>query len=1109
MAPTSACPKCGDELAADAPSGICPKCLLQAGLDGSLSEAESAAEAQTLPTDIQGSAASASVSLSGTKVRYFGEYELLEEIARGGMGVVYKARQVKLNRIVAVKMILAGELANQADVERFYTEARAAANLHHPGIVAIHEVGQHDGQHYFSMDYVAGESLANRIARGPLPAREAVTLTKTVAQAVSFAHVEGVIHRDLKPANILLDAQGEPHVTDFGLAKHVRGETGSSERKTAIATAESLTATGQVLGTPSYMPPEQAVGKTKEIGPRSDVYSLGAVLYCTLTGRPPFQAASTLDTLLQVLDRDPVSPQAINSAVPRDLETICLKCLEKDPQHRYASAKDLVDELQRFLDGKPIKARPISAAARAWRWCRRKPALAAAGALAATAILATVVLAVSFAIYQSRVADYNRRTLAENHFDKGQSLCEEGDVARGMFWFVRSLQTAPRGATDLQRAIRAGLGVWHAPGARLRMVWDHQAGTGVSAITFSTDGKTLLTAYNGHTVQLWDPATGKPIGGRIRHNGHQDSQGFSPDGKMFAVGSNDQDVAAVLWDTATGKPIRQLRLRQEDLPQPGMNGSARRTAFSPDGKTLLAGCWGGTVQLWDVATGNPIGPAFRDNEGDRKLHKDWVEDVAISPDGKVVATASRDKTARLWDATTGKPMCEPLPHESWVVAVAFSPDGKTLLTGCSSGAQLWDTDTGKPLGDPLIHPGIYAVAISPDGTLLLTGSNDRTARLWDVATHKLIGVPLRHDHYVEAVAFSPDGKTAATAGGRDIRLWDLPKSSQPAEIILRHDNPVTAAAFSPDGSMVGTGSYSDYENRTRNDPPPSSEARLWDAATGEPLGDPLPRQPHQERPLKAAFSPDGKIFAMLGEFWDYEGYGMRSAIHLWDVATRQPVGQPLVQKVDENARWGQGVERLDFAADGKTLTATDLEGLIQVWDLATGKPVGPPAKSEGGVPAAVSADGNRRLSGHCEDNTAWFRDTVTGKAGSVQHRGSVNAVAISPDGTLLLTGSHDHTARLWDAATQKPIGPPLKHDGPVGTVAFSSDGKTVLTASSDKTARLWRVPPVAEGELERLALWPEVITGTRLETLTLHALKAEDWLKCKHKLDKLGGSPLP
>ncbi len=251
-------------------------------------------------------------------------------------------------------------------------EARAAANLHHGHIVPIHEVGQHDGQHYFSMDHIAGESLVHPIARGPLPAREAAALLKTVAEAVAFAHVEGVFHRDLKPANILLDAKGAPHVTDFGLAKRVEPGPG------VTATGVELTPTGQVLGTPSDMPPEQAAGRTKEIGPRSDVYSLGAMRYCALTGRPPFQAASTLDTLVQILGRNPVPPRTLNASVPRDLETICLKCLDKAPQRRYASAQGLADDLGRFLEGKPIQARPVGRPARVLKWGRRRPAATAA-----------------------------------------------------------------------------------------------------------------------------------------------------------------------------------------------------------------------------------------------------------------------------------------------------------------------------------------------------------------------------------------------------------------------------------------------------------------------------------------------------------------------------------------------------------------------------------------------------------------------------------------------------------------------------------------------------------------------------------------------------------
>ena len=299
----------------------------------------------------------------GTKVRYFGDYELLEEIARGGMGVVYKARQVSMNRVVALKMILAGELASEADIRRFHTEAEAAANLQHPHIVAIHEVGEYEGQHYFSMDYVEGRSLSDLIADGPVPADKAAAYVQAVASAVHYAHQHDILHRDLKPPNVLVDRSDRPRITDFGLAKRIEGDS-------------DLTVSGTVLGTPGYMAPEQAAGKGGEVGVTSDVYSTGAILYELLTGRPPFRGDTAMETLVQVLETEPEPPRRLNREVPRDLETICLKCMAREPRQRYESAQALADDLGRYLQGEAILARPLGVIGRLVRWARRQPALA-------------------------------------------------------------------------------------------------------------------------------------------------------------------------------------------------------------------------------------------------------------------------------------------------------------------------------------------------------------------------------------------------------------------------------------------------------------------------------------------------------------------------------------------------------------------------------------------------------------------------------------------------------------------------------------------------------------------------------------------------------------
>ncbi|MES2595668.1 MAG: serine/threonine-protein kinase [Verrucomicrobiota bacterium] len=392
----NSCPKCGASLPADAPDALCPACLMSGALRSNFETVKLAAPPWSL----------------GGHVKYFGNYELLEEAAKGGMGVVWRARQQALNRTVAVKMIRSGAFADKDEVQRFHAEAQAVAQLKHPNIVNIHEIGEHEGQHYYSMDFIEGGTLADQCHGKSMKVREAAELLHTVCEAVHFAHQRGILHRDLKPQNIMVDSEGRPHVLDFGLAKRIDED-------------QSLTMTGAVLGSPSYMAPEQAQGRNDRVGPHTDVYALGAILYQMLTGRPPFLARTAAETMMQVVQREPAAPSRSNPDLPRDLETICLKCLEKEPAQRYATARELGEELGHFLKGDPISARPANFARKYANWLKRHPAwLAGAAALVVFGLLCTI-----FWLYQ------------ENAFMRAQQMNptlkrEPGPLSRSLLnWF--------------------------------------------------------------------------------------------------------------------------------------------------------------------------------------------------------------------------------------------------------------------------------------------------------------------------------------------------------------------------------------------------------------------------------------------------------------------------------------------------------------------------------------------------------------------------------------------------------------------------------------------------------------------------------------------------
>jgi serine/threonine protein kinase/WD40 repeat protein len=964
-------------------------------------------------------------------------YEVLEVLGRGGMGVVYLARQVALNRVVALKMILHGAHAGADDLARFRREAEAVARVQHPNIVQVYDSGEHEGRPYLALEFVKGGSLKEFLKGVPQPASDAARLVEVLARAVDAAHRQGIVHRDLKPANILLQRKTTtnytdhtdkkrpggsssaasvssvasvvdflPKITDFGLAKLVSGEEGSFS-------STDPTRTGDVIGTPGYMAPEQALPSRQPVGPWTDVYGLGAILYEMLAGRAPFTGGTPMEVLLRMASQDPPPLSRLQPRLPPDLCTICQRCLEKEPGKRYASAAELADDLHRFLHGEPITARPVGEMERLWKWARRRPALAALLALLVLVSLAGLVL-VSWQWYEAdqarrqaqakaadeavarRQADVQRREAererrraqrlsAELALDQGSRLCQEGKMAPGLLWLARALELTPADEPDLDYTIRANLAAWQGHFCPVRV--GPAPGTPVPAVAFSPDGKTILTGDWGNHwgkpgpahAQLWQAATWKPLLKEpVKHQAAIWSVAFAPDGKAFATGSFDG--SARLWDTATGRP------RSPPLPH---EGRVFGVAFSPDGKTLATvSLWlqrplldrvlGAEVRLWDAASGKLQWQA--------RLRRVLLKALAWSPDGKVLAAGGlvgvREESAvggvALLLDLRGQKVRRELLHPEAVNGVAFQPGGKLLATASEDGlVRFWEPQTGRRRPLVLRHPQpVTSLAFSADGRSLVSGCGSGAgwvapgdARLWDVATGQLLVQPLVPNQpgfapKVHTVALGPDGRTVVTGSehGRTC-LWTVGGANTPLAI-LRPGAAVPESggpeiAFSPDGHLL-------LVNRRlrpgRGQPTGAgwSEVALYTpsaAATGVVLRLPVA--------VDARFSPDG------------------SRILTWS----RPV----------NPR--------------RRRTAA----VLRLWQAGTGREVDLP--------------------------TALLRE--------------LSCAAFSPDGKTLLSGHTDGRARLFDGLTLAPRGQPLFHGARIDLVAFAPDGQRLLTVGGDDRARLW------------------------------------------------------
>jgi WD40 repeat protein len=1082
--PPPLCPKCGQALPADAPHGLCPVCLLQAGLvEVALSPPAAAETAALLPlaaftntppaTLPPGQAATgataAAVSPPG--------YEILAELGRGGMGVVYKARQIQLNRVVALKMILAGGHASAADLARFRTEAEAIARLQHPHIVQIHEVAEHQGLPYFCLDFCDGGSLEKKLAGTPLPSRQAAALLEKLAQAMQAAHAKGVIHRDLKPANVLLATDGTedtekkrgrfsvssvssvaglfPKITDFGLAKKL-DEAGQTQ-------------SGAIMGTPSYMAPEQAAGLGKNVGPAADVYALGAILYECLTGRPPFRAATPLDTVLQVVTEDPVPPSRLLSKVPRDLETICLKCLQKEPTRRYASAALLSEDLARWQAGEPILARPVSRIERAVKWVKRRPAIA--GLLAAIATVALVGFTLVLWQWQRAEQEYDkaenaRRLAEENSAAADAALKKEAQQRRLTDAALKQeekqrLLTASALKEEAKQRLLADQEKLRAEEQLVRaenMVYDNQItlaqrlylDVGVDAAINMLEDCRLDLRHWEHAY-LRRLCTGSEMTFKFHAGGAYSNVlgvAWSPNGKLLAVAAKPNELK--VFDARTGKELLNMREHTNSI---------LGVVFSPDSQRLASYAADRTARVWDVKTGKAIWVLGG--------HGSYLRAIAYSPDGTLIATASDDKTVKLWDAHTGREKLT-LPGYAGGFTfngVAFSTDSQRLVFSGPGVTRVWDIAAGKMIHT--LQGGGFAVASSPGGKYLAT--SDSQVKLWNAATFAEVPLGQRYPG-ARALGFSPDDKHLAMATGGIIKIVEIP-SGREVMTLRGHSSSlsVRALCFSPDGQYLLSAS----EDCT---------ARVWD----------LQQRP-ECRNLKAgpargywriAFSPDGKLLATTaGEVWDVASGkilkmlpggskvvafspdssilattastfkqipsgGTREVngeVKLWDVRTWQLIA---TLKPHDSS-----VGTLMFSKDGQFLAAgmgdryTPTDTPIKIWNVQTRQSVWPAAGAKMSMPAAC----NELLKGNGPWGPARWDDQ---NATQIFTDSGGAFICRSADGSRLVISGYDSArtkmgARVVDAQTGKELCMLRGQASHLENAVFSPDGRRIA-ATSDK-----------------------------------------------------------